>query len=129
MKDKTSSQTAATLDELQTEEVACFTCNECGKKFEKPLFTNVSSKGLVQTYYACPRCLTKIPEDEEKEKEENEALASQKLPEKGQPKLENEKCQHFMGYLKKRPKETAIPEACLTCERIIECMATNCSGK
>jgi hypothetical protein len=25
--------------------------------------------------------------------------------------------------LKKRPKETAIPEACLTCGKLIECMA------
>jgi DNA-directed RNA polymerase subunit RPC12/RpoP len=123
MKDKTVLQTADKRDKHQTDEEASFTCNECGTKFEKPLFTNISSEGLVQTYYACPHCLSKLPEEEEKETRGNEAAAPPEEPEKTQPKPQNEKCQHFLGYLKKRPKETAIPEACWTCQRIIECMA------
>lgn len=115
MEKRTSLQTADRRDNPQTRERTSFTCNECGKKFEEPTFTSISSQGIVQTYYACPRCLSKINEDEEIETEKNEALAAPEEP---------EKCQHFLGYLKERPKETAIPEDCLICERMIECMAT-----
>ena len=125
MKDKTALQTTDKLEKTQANEETCSTCNECGEKFDKPLLTSISAQGLVQTYYACPRCLSKIPENNEKEKEENETLAPPERPEKGHPTPQNEKCPHFLGYLKKRSKETAIPESCLTCERIIECMASN----
>jgi DNA-directed RNA polymerase subunit RPC12/RpoP len=125
MKDKTCLQTTDKPEKPQTSEETSSTCNECGEKFDKPLLTSISTQGIVQTYYACPRCLSKIPEDNEKEKQENEASAQPEGPEKGRPKPQNEKCPHFLGYLKKRPKETSIPEACLTCERIIECMANN----
>jgi hypothetical protein len=87
------------------------------------LFTSVSHEGSVQTYYACPRCLSRIPEIEEKATDNIETPASPEQTENVQPEPRNEKCQHFLGYLKKRPKETAIPEDCLICERIIECMA------
>jgi hypothetical protein len=36
---------------------------------------------------------------------------------------ENVSCQHFLGYLKRRPKDTPVPEDCLMCEKMIECMA------
>jgi hypothetical protein len=32
------------------------------------------------------------------------------------------KCTHFLGYLKKRSKEAPIPDECLTCDKMIECM-------
>ena len=31
-------------------------------------------------------------------------------------------CAHHFGYLKKRPKDTPIPEACLTCKKMIQCL-------
>ena len=31
-------------------------------------------------------------------------------------------CAHHLGYLKRRPKNTPIPEECLTCSKMIECM-------
>jgi hypothetical protein len=38
-------------------------------------------------------------------------------------RLENDvKCQHFLGYLKRRPKDTPIPDECLTCGRMVECL-------
>lgn len=124
MKDKASLATADRHPKPQTGEEACLTCNECGAKFEKPLFTSVSLQDIIQTYYACPRCLSEILEGKEKETESDHVAVPPEQAEKAQPKPQDEKCQHFLGYLKKRPKETAIPEACLTCERIIECMAT-----
>ncbi|NIR87481.1 hypothetical protein GWO13_07945, partial [Candidatus Bathyarchaeota archaeon] len=32
-------------------------------------------------------------------------------------------CPHFLGYLKKIPKDTPLPDECLTCPRIFECRA------
>jgi DNA-directed RNA polymerase subunit RPC12/RpoP len=118
-----SSRTQDKQDKRQTEERTSFRCTQCGQEFQEPIFASISSQGLVQTYNACPRCLTKIPEAEEKGTEESENTASTKEARKTQTKPEIQNCHHFLGYLNKRPKETAIPEACLTCEKLIECMA------
>jgi hypothetical protein len=32
-------------------------------------------------------------------------------------------CLHELGYLKRRPKNTPIPEECLICNKMIDCMA------
>jgi DNA-directed RNA polymerase subunit RPC12/RpoP len=123
MKDRPCSETSYKDDTSQTEEQAGFKCNECGEQFREPLFTSVYHEGSVQTYYACPRCLSRIRETEGEATGRIETPASPEQTEDVQPEPKNEKCQHFLGYLKKRPKETVIPEDCLTCERIIECMA------
>ena len=31
-------------------------------------------------------------------------------------------CQNYLGYLNQRSKEEAIPEECMVCERLIDCM-------
>ncbi|MGQ9545081.1 MAG: hypothetical protein ACUVQX_04775, partial [Candidatus Bathycorpusculaceae bacterium] len=31
-------------------------------------------------------------------------------------------CKHFLGYLRKRPKDSPIPDECLVCEKMIECL-------
>lgn len=125
MKDKKNTSRTGEQDESQPEEKTCFICSECGESFEKPLLTSISSQGLVQSYYACPHCLGRIPENEEAETSTDEPSVGQKESGGEQPKPQNEKCQHFLGYLKKRSKETAIPEDCLTCQKIIECMTNN----
>ena len=96
-------------------------CDECGEEFHTPLIAKITSQGLVQTYYACPRCLTKVPESRPQKSEEPSVSLKEmiKSPEKHEEKVS---CEHFFGYLGKRPKDTAIPEDCLTCEKMIECM-------
>jgi hypothetical protein len=32
------------------------------------------------------------------------------------------KCTHFLGYLKKRPRDMPFPDECLTCNKMIECL-------
>lgn len=98
-------------------------CNECGSSFQKPLLASLGSQGSSQEYYACPRCLTKVGEIETKQKRENEETPSAKLLGKvGTAVDESVKCEHFMGYLKKRPKDTPIPDECLTCTKMVECL-------
>ena len=102
-------------------------CEECGTSYQKPLLATVSSRGLVQTYYACPRCLSKkgSPEQEESQgsKNDDEAVTPESSHRRVMPKMEdNAECKHSMGYLKKRPKDTPIPDECLTCGKMVECL-------
>ncbi len=65
----------------------------------------------------------KPPEKEEKpaveplEKEKEPAAKPLKKEEKGPSG-----CPHHFGYLANRPKDDPIPEECLTCSKIMECM-------
>ncbi|MEM2439954.1 MAG: hypothetical protein QW493_01895 [Candidatus Bathyarchaeia archaeon] len=98
----------------EREKTSSLTCSECGEVFQKPVLATVSANGLSKTYYACPRCLTKVKEVP--------------LPVGGGQKVLNEQaksgggCPHFFGFLKRRPKNIPIPDECLTCNRMIECL-------
>ena len=105
-------------------------CDSCGVKFEKPLFTTMASGQVLKEYYACPKCLSKIISvDVQKPKED---IKSEEFV-KDEPKIENQKveqnngsipgCKNTIGYLKRRPKNTPIPEECFTCSKMIDCMA------
>ncbi len=104
-------------------------CDECGQEYSNLLLTEICSEDHSQTYYACPRCLTKVSEihkrPENKPEEEQKPISPEHLtketPEKSE---ESGDCQHFFGYLKKRGKDESIPEDCLTCDKMIECMVS-----
>ncbi|MCW3993295.1 MAG: hypothetical protein NWE85_01855 [Candidatus Bathyarchaeota archaeon] len=94
-----------------------FVCNECGGTFQKPILATVSCDGRMRIYHACPRCMVRI------NKERKNITISREDIKKPLVKLENNvKCKHFFGYLKKRPKDTAVPDECLTCSKMIECL-------
>ncbi|MBS7615794.1 hypothetical protein KEJ45_01165 [Candidatus Bathyarchaeota archaeon] len=98
------------------------TCDECGETFAKPVLATVSSGGSSKTYYACPRCLSKVGDvktAKSEEKEEASVAITRRINENVSEKV---KCEHFLGYLRKRPKNTPIPDECLTCDRMIECL-------
>jgi DNA-directed RNA polymerase subunit RPC12/RpoP len=101
-----------------------FRCGECGEEFHQPLLAKISSSGSVRTYYACPRCLTKVAEDRRQQsgRAEETPISLRDLKKASMKSEEGVSCQHFFGYLGKRPKDTSIPEDCLVCERMIECM-------
>lgn len=106
------------------EEQNLFTCNGCNEKFQKPLLATVSSDGLVETYYACPRCLSKISgiEHHKGEGPNETSISAENITRVAAKNEEAVKCTHFLGYLKQRSKGAAFPEECLTCSRTIECM-------
>ena len=104
-------------------------CDTCGEEFEAPLFAMVSSGYLLEEYYACPRCLSKVctaernnpvETEEEEEEEEAETIQNFKVEDKTEDTVV---CTHYLGYLKRRPKNTPIPEECLTCSKMIDCMS------
>ncbi|MEM3874241.1 MAG: hypothetical protein QXU45_03835 [Candidatus Bathyarchaeia archaeon] len=100
-------------------------CNGCGENFEKPVLATIVSSGSSRTYYACPRCLTKVgdvkPTRHDKGGEEEKA-STVVVRRSGESVSEGVECKHFFGYLRKRPKNTPIPDECLTCSRMIECL-------
>ena len=101
-----------------------FVCDHCGKIFQKPILATVSIDQQTQTYYACPRCMSKAQSSKisirEKE-EKNTALITE--PKKLRKDQESgEECQHFFGYLNKREKNVPFPDECLTCTRMVDCL-------
>ena len=102
-------------------------CNTCGEEIKTPLFTVVSCGYLLEEYYACPRCLSKVGDVErnktvevDEAEEEEEKVQEREVEDKME---ETVACAHHLGYLKRRPKNTSIPEECLTCAKMIDCMA------
>lgn len=110
-------------DHLREDQVG-LRCTECRGAFQKPILATITSSGSVQTYYACPHCLAKVSEVEDQKKKETRTISTSigDVKKAGAKLEENVKCKHFLGYLKKRPENTPIPEECLTCSKMIECL-------
>jgi DNA-directed RNA polymerase subunit RPC12/RpoP len=105
-------------------------CANCGEEFQQPLLAELHSGSIIEEYYACPRCLTKVGEVEherraeaEEEAEEN-AAPMEEIPTIEAVKVEEpqQNCPYYVGYLRKREKGSPIPEGCFTCTKMIECI-------
>jgi len=93
--------------------------NECRKVFERPLVLTDFSRTPRETYYACPHCLTKVDvvvKDPHKSMDSVSVETSGNAPEKTPSE-----CQYQFGYLKTLPRETTIPDGCLTCSKLLQC--------
>jgi len=100
-----------------------FTCNECGNTFRTPILARVLTGGNIQTYDACPRCMTKVRSAQVEESKVRRIGNVSKTSETAQPVSEgNKRCGHFFGYLGKRTKTAPIPEPCLICAKMVECL-------
>ncbi|MEM2119072.1 MAG: hypothetical protein QW840_02995 [Candidatus Bathyarchaeia archaeon] len=119
----------------RTIEVQNFTCPNpvCGKVFTSPLKTeNVSSRNQKK-YDACPYCLTEIVieasptcTEEDKHKPENIEEPPQFGPSETAPATpKTSECPYHLGYLSKRSPKDKIPESCMMCENIVQCMLKN----
>jgi hypothetical protein len=65
-----------------------------------------------------------VPEEKDAEKpqeavETQESMEERQLPTPSQ--TTSLKCPYHFGYLKKLPKDSPIPDECLSCPRMIEC--------
>ena len=106
-------------------ETACFIClnASCAKVFAKPLKAvkvGISS----ESYDACPFCLTEIPIDAHPiigplKEETAHQTDAQKLTESLNVTSE---CKNRFGYLSQKAVKEKIPDECLTCRAIIQCM-------
>jgi hypothetical protein len=94
----------------------------------------------VQSYDACPYCLTEIvvdasspvseeePQREIKEINVEETSGPAKKEKPVQPAAPAPNCSHQLGYLSKRSPKEKIPEECMMCNSIVECMLKNVTG-
>ena len=86
-----------------------FSCHGCGRTYQQPIFARISSRGNVQSYHACPHCMTRVPESNIKKGEHRTSVsnaphntAKDPTPEVG--------CKHFFGYLNQRHAHNYYPD-------------------
>ncbi|MGD6934352.1 MAG: hypothetical protein ACQCN5_09115 [Candidatus Bathyarchaeia archaeon] len=126
LKLETTTETPAEAQQTSTN----YLCIRCGKQFTKPIFAVNNSPGIAEAYYACPSCLSKVEiRKEEKTAQVQEEAAPEEAktetPAKSvsEPPVTPSVCTHYAGYLKKRPKNTPVPEECFTCTLMLDCMS------
>jgi DNA-directed RNA polymerase subunit RPC12/RpoP len=83
--------------------------SKCGKAFSRPIELTIRTQNTLKTYYACPHCFSRVTILNKREKPEDAVRASSN-------------CAYFVGYLKTRPKNSPIPDECLTCNKILKCI-------
>jgi len=118
--------------ELETQS---FTCSnpKCKRVFANPIIVQNLSSEDTASYHACPYCLTEIEETPEGEGKRQKPKAKRSRIEQTKAQLaetkptqqlssETQKCLHHFGYLSQRPRGQEIPEGCMICKKIIECM-------
>lgn len=111
---------------LRDENSGC-SCEACGRAFENAVKLTNLSVVPQQTYNACPFCFSRLEEIALEEAANIETLAVERSISTEQTQESSEtpehiKCPHHLGYLKKRPKDAPIPDACLTCQKMIQCL-------
>lgn len=107
-----------------SKELGNLRCNECKAAFQEPVIATISSSDSAQTYYACPRCLTEVDnyEDQKNRETRKEEPIVNDIKKGITESEEDVECKHYFGYLKKRPTNISVPEECLTCSKMIECL-------
>ena len=91
----------------------------CRKDFDRFLmFIDEFNKVFRETYYACPHCKSRVDVIITSEDALELSKGKKTLP-------SNFVCPYYFGYLSSFPKKPPIPETCLTCTQITECMTRN----
>jgi len=124
-------------------QVQGFTCSNpsCGRAFTNPIKAQNLASKESESYEACPYCLTKIIVEEEPSpllEEKQEPDVSETKIKKSVTRSIDEKrkkvpseiqgCLHHFGYLSKRSTKEKIPEECIVCGNIVQCMLQNITG-
>jgi hypothetical protein len=106
-----------------------FTCQNvsCKRTFSTPLKTLNLQLSPTESYSACPFCLTEIKILEKPIEIQLENQQSEEYQSAPQVKADKNtdiptKCHFHPGYLSERTSKDDIPDDCLVCKDIIECM-------
>jgi len=96
-------------------------CGRCGRVVSTPVrLTDFSRRPVEETYYACPFCFSRLDVEDVTDHFERVHTPDKRSSEKLGVIVS--KCSHEFGYLRNRPKDSSIPDECLTCPRILQCM-------
>ncbi|MEM3700365.1 MAG: hypothetical protein QXL57_05815 [Candidatus Bathyarchaeia archaeon] len=107
--------------------------------FTAPLKAENLNLKHAKSYNACPYCLTEITVEKSAPIIETSQKAEVELEVKAQEVIVKEKetlqappktqgCAHHFGYLSERKTKEKIPEECMMCENIVQCMLKNVTG-
>jgi len=114
--------------------------DRCGRVFSEPLrLTDLSNRPQEKNYYACPFCFSRVdvneimrnPESPDMKPHIEPELSASSSKERMNEKINDEnkmtvsECPHQFGYLKNRSKGAEIPDKCLTCANILQCMSSS----
>jgi len=112
-------------DEEHINTLACSNSN-CAKIFSKPLKVLNLQVASAGSYDACPYCLTEINHDEvttvHDEPVAGDIDEKVSLENQVQVPQESTGCCYHLGYLSERDSKDQIPDACMLCKDIVECM-------
>ena len=115
--------------EEKTKKSSAFTCPNvsCGKVFTKPLRALNLQQDPEGPYDACPYCLTEITLDDDltvpcDEPKETEAEEKEYTEERAEIPEKPSECSYHLGYLSERSSKEKIPDECMMCKDIVECM-------
>jgi hypothetical protein len=123
---------------MESQSIACPNPS-CGKVFANPLKAQNMTMKNAKPYDACPYCLTEIPVTSISAAEEEPPGQEHKLPEidreahvavEEKPEIPSKEqgCNHHFGYLSKRSSKEKIPEECMMCGNIVQCMLKTVTG-
>jgi hypothetical protein len=117
--------------DAKSDQVNC-SRSECGKSFDKPIeLTIIGADHKSETYDACPHCFHKVTNQpitvpEKKSEKTVPSVPSIPITEIDKEESDEEdksiECPHSFGHLSRRPKGSSIPDECLTCREITQCM-------
>ncbi|MCL5878148.1 MAG: hypothetical protein M1540_10100 [Candidatus Bathyarchaeota archaeon] len=98
----------------------------CKTTFTTPLKTLNLQENPTEPYFACPFCLTKLEDlpikSQEGLKQDVEAKGAKFGHDSKKPVEGNASCRFHLGYLSERTNKEQIPDDCLVCKDIVECM-------
>ena len=122
-----SDQGLPTIEITVVDEKEHSKCHACGEEYAQALLAENLSGPSPEEYYACSRCLSKVADTEKKTVPADEEPTIEEKLEKVShepiPQIDvNASCQHQLGYLKKRDRSSPIPDECLICTKMIDCM-------
>ena len=89
---------------------------KCKSNIRQPILIHNLSTKPKKTYYGCPNCFFEVKKTSKFQKRES------KINPKKRKEQTSSSCLHYYGFLSSRLKDTAIPQECLVCPKLLECM-------
>jgi len=91
----------------------------CGRSFAKPTVLTDESKLPRETYYACPHCYSRLEilvDDSKKMR----VVSVRRASDPGD--IAPPYCHHYFGFLQGIAEKVSLPDECLTCAKIMQCL-------
>lgn len=121
-----------------------FLCSNpsCGKTFTNPLKARNMGANNAKTFEACPYCLAEITvgmeddlieESKSAVRETKANIRTETVTKEARAALSSsgpkvEGCKRHLGYLSQRSSKEKIPEECIMCDKIVQCMLQAITG-